>query len=421
MKKMLTNKPFKIRICYKNDDTKKKKVLLKILFLVILVCCAVFPYFAKNVYAADVPTSNVEEQLKDNIDGQLSNLDTSLFDKFIYSLDDNSYKIFGSSSFMDKLKKILSGDLSTDYGSVFGVLTSLLFSEAVKLLPVLASICAIAILCNLLSMAKTSKSNTGDMVHFVCYLSIVLIVLNMIYQLIKSLTQTLTVINELMSLVFPVIITLMTASGSAVSSSVYQPAVALLCGSATNIIINIIIPLFIASIILNVVSNFTDNIKVSKFAEFFKSCGGWIIGILFTVFIAFLSIQGVTASTYDSVSLRAVKYAISNSIPLVGGYIKEGFDLIIGSTVLIKNAVGITGLLLLLSYIAVPIMNMIVCSMGLKLTAAICEPVSDPKIPAFLQSVSKNFNLLLASFISVSFMFFITMMLLLMTSNSVLV
>lgn len=399
-----------------------KKTILKIALLIICLISAVLPYFfSQNTYAENISTQNIEEQLEENVENQLSDIDTTLFDKFIYSLDGNSYKIFGSATFLDKLKNIISGNLSTDYGSVFAIIAELFFSEAVKLLPVLASITAIAILSNLLSMAKSGKTNTGDIVHFVCYLSIVLIVLNMIYQLLTNLTKTLNLMNQLMSLIFPIILTLMTASGSTASSSIYQPAVALLCGSVTSIIINIIVPLFIASIILSVVSNLTENIKVSKFSDFFKTTGNWITGILFTVFMAFLSIQGITASTYDSVTIRAVKYAISNSIPIVGGYIKEGFDLVLGSTVLIKNAVGVTGLILLFCYIITPILNMVVCCLGLKLTAAICEPLSNQKVPNFLQSVSKNFSLIIVAFISVAFMFFITVMLLLMTSNSVLI
>lgn len=386
-----------------------------------MLSVAVLPYTVSNVYAADKPQGNIEEQLKDNVEEQLNDIDTSIFDKFIYSLGGESYKIFGSSTFKEKIQNVINGDLSTDYGSIFSIIIDVFFSETVKMLPIMASICAISILCNLLTIVKSNNAKTGEIVHFVCYLSIVIIVLNMIFQIIKNITGTLNVMNELMSLVFPVILTLMMASGSTVSSGIYQPAVALLCNSITNIFIGIIIPLFVASIVLNVVSNLTDNIKVSKFADFFKSTGQWIIGITFTVFLAFLSIQGITASTYDSVSLRAVKYAISNSIPIVGGYLKEGFDLILGSTVLIKNAVGVTGLLLLLSYILAPVLSMIVCSLGLKLTAAICEPVTDAKIPAFLHSAAKSFSLLIAAFLSVSFMFFITVMLMLMTSNSVLV
>lgn len=396
----------------------RKGYALKIIISLAFAAIGLLP--AGAAFAEGEP-QNVEEQLQENIEQQLGDLDTSLFDKFIYSLDDPRYKIFGATTFKDKLRKVISGEVPADIEDALSVFAEIFFAEALKAIPVFASIAAVAILSSLLTFAKSEKSNSGQIVYFVCYIAIVVIVLNMIYQIVKNINSSLRLMNELMGLVFPVLLTLMTASGSAMAGTIYQPAVALLCGSATGIIINVIVPLFVGSIILSVVSNLTDKVKVSKFADFFKSCGQWVTGILFTVFMAFLSIQGITASTHDSVSIRAVKYAISNSIPLVGGYIKEGFDLIVGGTLLIKNAVGVSGLVLFFCYIITPLMSIIICSLGLKLVAAVCEPLCDPKIPAFLLGVAKNFSLLLAAFISVCFMFTITVMLILMTSNAVIV
>ncbi|NLK18079.1 MAG: hypothetical protein GX304_06165 [Clostridiales bacterium] len=396
----------------------RKKFALKIIILLALAFTAIFP--AGQAFAED-EKKDVEEQLQESVRDQLKDLDTSLFDKFIYSLDEPRYRIFGAGTFKDKLLKVISGEVPADIEDTLSVFAEIFFAEALRAIPIFASIAAVAILSSLLTFAKSEKFNSGQIVYFVCYIAIVVIVLNIIYQIVKNVNSNLKVMNELMGLVFPVLLTLMTASGSAMAGTIYQPAVALLCGSATGIIINIIVPLFVGSIILSVVSNLTDKVKVSKFADFFKSCGQWVTGILFTVFMAFLSIQGITASTHDSVSIRAVKYAISNSIPLVGGYIKEGFDLIVGGTLLIKNAVGVSGLVLFFCHIITPLMSIIICSLGLKLVAAVCEPLCDPKIPAFLQGVAKNFSLLLAAFVSVCFMFTITVMLILMTSNSVMI
>lgn len=396
------------------------KLTLKILFLIFTLALALLPQTAvKNVCAKDTVLPDVHKQLEDNVSEQLNSIDTAAFDKFIYSLDDDGFNIFGANSFKEKIEKVLKGEVGGS-GYVLETILQIVFHQAVKLLPVIASVVAVSILGNLLAVAKSQKTKTGDIIHFICYLSIVLIVLTLVYQLASSLVSTLNLIKDLMAAIFPLILTLMAASGSAMSSSIYQPAVVLLSSMVTGIIISVIIPLFIASIILSVVSNLTDNIKVAKFADFFKSSGKWIIGISFTVFIAFLSIQGILASTHDSVSIRTIKYAVSNSIPFVGGYIKEGFDLVLGSTVLIKNAVGVAGLIMLICYVLAPVVNMIVCSLGLKLAAAICEPLSDKKIPSFLQAAASNFNLLIAAFVSVAFMFFITVMLLLMTSNAVL-
>lgn len=396
-----------------------KKTLLLLFFIIFTLAGFLSDISAKDM--SDEAVKNIQEQMQENIDEQLKGIDTSIFDNFIFSLDSDSYKVFGNISFMDKLRQVISGETAVDYNNLFEVLTEVFLGDSAGLLPIIAIICSIAIVASLLTFAKSENSKSGEIVHFVCYISIVLIVLNVIFQLIKVLSSALNAITGFMSLIFPVILTLMTASGSAVSSKIYQPAVALLCSSASNIFTVVIIPLFIASIVLNVVSNLSDNVRVSKFADFFKSSGQWITGIVFTVFMAFLSIQGISAATYDSVSIRAVKYAIGNSIPLVGGYIKEGFDLILGSTILIKNAVGITGLIMLLAFMIAPIINIIVCNLGFKLASAIVQPLSDGKIPNFLQSVSKSLNLLMAAFTSVAFMFFITVMLMIMTTNSVFV
>jgi stage III sporulation protein AE len=364
-------------------------------------------------------TSDVHRQLKENIEEQLGGIDTSLFDKFIYSLDDESGDIFGAGTFKEKIEKLLSGEIN-DMGGVLQAMLEIVFSQALKILPLIASVVALAVLGGLLAAVKSEKTKTGGVIHFVCYIAIVLIVLNLIYRLVSSVVNAMRLITEFMSLIFPLILTLMTASGSAMSSGIYQPAVALLCGLVSGIIMGVIIPIFIASIVFNVVSNLTDNINVGKFADFFKSAGKWIIGVTFTVFMAFLSIQGILASTYDSVSIRTIKYAIGNSIPFVGGYIKEGFDLVTGSAVLIKNAVGVAGLIMLFCFVLAPVISLIVCSLGLKLTAAVCQPVSDPKVPKFLQATSSSFDMLIAAFAASAFMFFITLMLLLMTSNAVL-
>jgi hypothetical protein len=54
-----------------------------------------------------------------------------------------------------------------------------------------------------------------------------------------------------------------------------------------------------------------------------------------------MTVQGITSASIDGISIRATKYAISNSIPIVGGFLRDGFDIVIAGSVLIKNAVGI--------------------------------------------------------------------------------
>ena len=400
---------------------RRKTLLLLLLLFTLALLAGSFMLPASRVAAArdaeDV--KDVEQQLSDNVSEQLGQLDTGMFDSFLGEVEGGAFRIFGANTFKDKMQNILSGE-TADYGNIFGLIAELFFGEVLKLLPVLAAVVAAAVACNLLGSVREDKSRSGHVIHFVCYLAIVLIVLSVVYQLVNLTVSAIGTVSGFMQLLFPVLLTLMAASGSAASGAIYQPAAALLTGTVSTVITAVIVPLFLASMVLNIVGHFTDNVRIGKFSDFFKSTGQWVLGIVFTVYMAFLSIQGITAATHDSVSIRAVKYAVGNSIPLVGGYLREGFDLILGSTVLIKNAAGTAGLVLLIAYAVTPLFFMVAASLGLKLCAAICEPVCDRKIPDFLTRTAKSFNLLIAAFLSAMFMFFITILLLLMTSNAVL-
>ena len=141
------------------------------------------------------------------------------------------------------------------------------------------------------------------------------------------------------------------------------------------------------------------------------------MGITFTVFTGFMSIQGLTAATIDGVSIRAAKFATKTYIPILGGYLADGFDLILTSCVLIKNCFGVIVLMVLLSVALSPILYIIVFNVGLHAVAAFTEPIADSAIVGFLTDVGKSLSILLVSVIAVTFMLFIMVMLIIFTAN----
>ena len=366
---------------------------------------------------------SVEEQLRDNVYEQIDKLDITLFDSFVLSLDEDTYKVFGNRSFLETVKSMLNGEFDAGLENLFGIILNMFFSYFLGFLPVLITIIIISILSSLLLNLKSEflGKNVGDIIHFVCYLAIILILAASIYQIIALTVSTINNMRNFMNMVFPVILTLMAASGGTSSSSLLQPLTAILSSGITEIIVGLIIPIFLVMTVLTVVSNLSSNIKLTRLAGFFKSFAQWVIGICFTVFIAFLAIQGILSGATDGISIRAAKYAIGHSIPIVGGYLKDGFNLVLGSCVLIKNAVGVTGMLLVLGMVLVPVVQMLVFSLGLKLTSGIVEPVTDKRMSTMIHDLSKNITLLLVAVISVAFMFFLTLAVLILSSNSVLI
>ena len=170
--------------------------------------------------------------------------------------------------------------------------------------------------------------------------------------------------------------------------------------------------------ILFFISKLSKDVKIVKFAEFFTSFIKWILGIAITVFSIFLSIQGLSSATFDGISIKAVKYAISNSIPLVGGFLKDGFDLMVAGSVLIKNSIGIGVVLLVIFTIISPIIYMIIYSLVLKLVASITDLLGNNETAEICVNLSKSVTYLISSILMVGFMIFITILLMIMSANA---
>ncbi len=399
----------------KRMSPRRKKIRL----LALLLLGVLFLFSGQTAVGEEY--NSVEEALEQEVEEQFSALDTELFEEFLAQLDENTRSLYGGLTLEELVGEVLAGQAG-NAEEFFDQIFQLLLSRLLAFLPSLISVIMIALLGGLLNgmRARFLGKNTGEIVHFVCYLSIVLIVISVLIPLMNLAGNTVQTLRDLMNLLFPLILTLMTASGGVMSGNLFQPLSAVLSNGVSAVVASVVLPVFMAVTVLSVISNLSENISLEKLIDFFKSAGLWLNGICFTVFFAFLSVQGITAAGYDGISIRAAKYAIGNSIPIVGGYLKEGFDLILGSCVLLKNAIGVCGLLIILSIVILPLLQILLFSLGLKLTAGICEPLADKKIPAFLTMVSKNLSLLIAAVLGVAFMFFITVMLFILSSNAVL-
>ena len=162
---------------------------------------------------------------------------------------------------------------------------------------------------------------------------------------------------------------------------------------------------------------YATNVKLNKFISLIQSVLKWIAGICFSVFLGILAFHGIVAGSFDSVSIRATRLAIKSYVPVLGSYISDGFNIVCASSVLIKNVVGVAGIFLLFASILTPVFQILACSMLLRLTASILEPIGETRIPDFLQQIAKTLNLLIMMILGVAFMYVITIGLILCTAN----
>ena len=392
-------------------------------FLALLLLLVFFLVFLTPItYCADNANSDeLQQELEENINDQLGNLDLGSFDEIIAGLSQDGQNLFGTSSFWDKVNDLLNGDFGTDYNSFFAALLDCFFGGLVNFIPLLCIIIAITVLCSLVGNLRSDvgSESVGKIVNFVCYGVVIVLVTASVFSLLNTTTDCVTSLKSQMDLLFPILLTMLAAVGGAVSVSIFQPTLAILSNLVVQIFTYFLIPLFIFSFVFVVVGHLTDSIKLNKFQSLFYSVFKWVAGVCFSIFIGAMVIGGIVAGSFDNVSIRATKFALKSYIPILGGYLSDGFNLVMASSVLIKNAVGMAGVVLCAGTVLFPIAQIAVFSLGLKLTASILEPVSNTKVPDFLMAISKLLNMLIVILAGVGFMYLVSIGLILCTANIV--
>ncbi len=389
-----------------------KKLLIFLVIGITMQISANPPIIAK---AESLNSSvEIEEELSTTVEDLLHDIN---FDS-IEELYVDNYQIFGEMSFKDIVQKLINGEYFSNYDNVFKAVISILFDGITQLLPVFLTIIAIAILGAILNNLKSdSKNNVSQIVNFVCYAVIITIIVVNFKNVIDITQNCLQTMKLQMDSLFPIILTLMTAIGGNVSVSIFKPVVAILSSVTTSLFGYILLPLFILSFLFTIIGSLSPNVKLNKLIGFLNSSFKWIVGFVFTLFSSFLAIQGISAGKYDGVSIKASKFAIKSYIPIIGGYLSEGFDFIMLGSVLIKNAIGVAGLIILFLTILSPIIQLVLLKLGLQLVSGIVESASNLEVSNFVSNCSKILMFPIVIILGVAFMYIITISLMMCTIN----
>ena len=386
-----------------------KKILCKILVILSLLL-SILSIVGLCVAENDDP----KQQLIDNVEQNVDDLDLGSLQGLLQGLDSNLFD-----SLKDTIKDIAQGEQKLTFDDAVRLITQRVFSALTGVLPIVVSIVGISLITSLLNgLTSGFLSNpTKELIGFVSYCAIAVIILTRAMSLVNDTAAIVGTIKQFMQLVFPILLTIITVVGGANSSAVFQPMMSVLTTSITTFVVQIIMPMVVVVIVFTMISSLSNGVKLSKLTSFFSSGIKYSLTAVFSLFVTFLTAQGLTGGIIDTVSIKTAKFAMQSYVPIVGGYLSDGFDLMMASFVLIKNSLGLISLFALLIMIASPLVNIIVFSLGLKLASGIIEPIGDSKISKMIFDLSKNVNILLAIILGVAFMFVTTITLIIYACN----
>lgn len=401
--------------------SKKKTVFALCVIAVVLISLLVSVCSPAQVANADDNKSEeeVRKELSDAVNDAIDRLDLSDLQKFLDSLTAQEKEAININDVKAALKSLVNGQTDDFFSKLIGLLAGTLGKYFAGFLPSFITIIVICLLKNMLGnlTGGLAGGSTTEVVHIVCYCAVIIVLITGISSVIATVTQTIALLVGFSRAIFPVLLTLLSMLGGATTVATYTPLMAVLSGLIMKIITVVIVPAFIATIVFSVVGNISKNVKLDKLTKVVKSASTWLIGIVFGLFATFLTVQGITGGVVDKFGFNVAKFALSSYVPVLGGYLSDGFDLLSTSLVLVKNAIGYTGAVILICIVLFPLVKVVIFTLTLRLTSAIVEPIGDTRMSGLLHTVAGNMNLLITALAGVAFLFYILLMLFIGSCN----
>jgi len=260
---------------------------------------------------------------------------------------------------LDKLfTNAISGNISTNFWT-----SSILdfAGDEIKLaIQLMITVLIVVIIHSVFKTITDSLENnaTSKIIYFVQYLIIVSLVTESLVSVIDITRASIQKLIDFMNLLIPLLSTLMLTTGSITTVGIIQPILIFMITIIGNFISNFIIPMLLITITLGIISNISDRVQINKLTKFMKSSIIWILGIMLTIFVCSLSIEGTLSSSVDGMTAKTAKAAVSNFIPVVGKILGDSVDTVIGCGNVLKNAVGVIGVIVIIGIVIVPIVKL---------------------------------------------------------------
>lgn len=284
---------------------------------------------------------------------------------------------------------------------------------------ILVTIVLLSIFSMILETLQTAfeRKQVSKVAYAICYMVILVLAINSFHVAITYATNAINGMIDFMMAMVPLLLTLLASMGNAVTVTVTHPLVVFMVHTVGTAVHMVVFPLLFFSAVLHIVSSLSDKYQLTQLANLLRSISMALLGVLLTVFLGVISVKGIAGSVADGVTLRAAKYLTGNFVPVVGKVFADATDTVISASLLVKNSIGLVGVIILLFLCAFPAIKIITLALIFNLSAAVMQPLGDSPVVTCLETIGKSMLYVFAALAAVGMMFFLAITIMLTAGN----
>ena len=241
----------------------------------------------------------------------------------------------------------------------------------------------------------------------ITYLLLFLILLQIFSGAMEITKEVLLGIQDFMNVLVPAFCLAVTMAAGSTTALVFYEFFLGLIYFIQRLIQNGLMALIQVHVILVFVNHLTKEEYLSQMKEMASKLTVWLLKSMLAAVIGFNTIQGILNPAVDSLKTTLFSRA-AEMIPGIGNIAGSVTDVVLGSSVLIKNGIGVAALVVIVLICLMPLVKLGMLMMILELAAALLQPVSDKRMTGCVAGVGEGIRLLFRVVFTTAVLFMLT-------------
>lgn len=359
-----------------------KKICLLALILPLLCLLLLFPAYAEE--DETMPTEQIPDEFSDLL--------AALPDDLLALLPDG---IFSS----DSAEVGSAARQMSDFSYLLQTLLSLVGMRLGDALTVLASICGLLILSAIFRAFRSSigSEGVGRAFAFCSTLVITLALLRESYRSLGGVVDYLSTLSHITLAAIPLLGALYAMGGNVSAAVASSGGLAVYMTVLEELVGKSVIPFCGICMALALIGALDPALRTGMLSSTLKKNYTTALSFLMMLLLAMLASQTTLGAKGDSLTMRSVKFAAGNLIPVVGGSVSELLRTVSAGVGYLRGTVGICGTLLLALTLLPTLVELLLLRGVWQLSASLAEMLGCDNEKRLLEEFSSLLGYLIAA------------------------
>lgn len=301
-------------------------------------------------------------------------------------------------NFSEYVKQIVTGEKGVSITGLLGEIKDTVLLELETYKKVIGRLIVIAVIAAIFTNFSNIFQNNqvSETAFYVTYLLLFTILSTSFYMASNIAVGVLQNLLSFMKVLIPTYMISIAFSAGATTSMAYYESTLFIITLMDVLLLKVVIPMINVYFVLILANHMLKEDMLSKLTELIEMIVNWILKTLFAVVVGFNTIQGLIIPMAEHVKNSAFIKG-TKALPGIGNAINTVTETILGAGVLVKNAIGVGGLVVILMICLIPLIKLAFFVIVYKFGVAIVQPISDKRVIGCISATSNSAKLLLTT------------------------